>query len=93
MHPLTPGGGCASDNSVYNQVANIPTNAHKEIKMNILSKSIFFACILLIFAGTSASAQNVKIHADLRITLERTMCFGTCPDYKLTIRANGSVLF
>jgi hypothetical protein len=30
---------------------------------------------------------------DLMITLERTMCFGTCPDYKLTITADGAVVF
>jgi acetamidase/formamidase len=27
------------------------------------------------------------------ITLERTVCFGTCPDYKLTIKSDGSVTF
>jgi hypothetical protein len=35
--------------------------------------------------------QNVP--RDLMITLERTVCFGTCPDYKLTITADGAVVF
>jgi hypothetical protein len=35
--------------------------------------------------------QNVP--QDLMITLERTGCFGTCPIYKLTITAEGEVVF
>jgi acetamidase/formamidase len=38
-----------------------------------------------IFASTQGKA-------DL-ITLERTVCFGTCPDYKVTISSNGAVTF
>jgi uncharacterized protein DUF6438 len=30
---------------------------------------------------------------DLRIILDRTVCFGTCPEYTLTIDANGKVTF
>jgi hypothetical protein len=30
---------------------------------------------------------------DTVITLERTECFGTCPSYKLSISANGEVVF
>lgn len=30
---------------------------------------------------------------DLRITLDRTMCYGICPDYTLTIEANGKITF
>src|SRR5215475_12263762 len=33
------------------------------------------------------------IPKDLMITLERTGCFGACPIYKLTITANGAVVF
>jgi hypothetical protein len=36
-------------------------------------------------AGGSATADS--------IVLERTVCFGTCPAYRLRIAANGSVLF
>jgi uncharacterized protein DUF6438 len=35
--------------------------------------------------------QNVP--QDLMITLERTECYGTCPVYKLTITADGAVVF
>lgn len=30
---------------------------------------------------------------DLHITLDRTMCYGTCPDYTLTVDADGTVMF
>lgn len=59
----------------------------------MLPKSIIFVLLLISFVTCSASAQTVKIPADLVITMERTMCFGTCPDYKLTIKANGTVTF
>lgn len=59
----------------------------------MLPKSIIFVLLLLSFVTYSASAQTVEIPSDLVITMERTVCFGTCPDYKLTIKANGSVTF
>lgn len=31
--------------------------------------------------------------ADIEITLERSACFGTCPDYRVTITGDGSVRF
>ncbi|CAN5294869.1 hypothetical protein BH10ACI1_BH10ACI1_01500 [soil metagenome] len=34
-----------------------------------------------------------EIPNDLLITLGRTACYGTCPIYKLTVKADGSVLF
>ena len=61
--------------------------------MKILSRFVFFASALFIFTLISASAQRVKVPADLEITLQRTMCFGTCPDYTLTIKANRRVTF
>jgi hypothetical protein len=32
-------------------------------------------------------------HQDTVITLERTMCYGPCPDYRLIIYGNGIVIF
>jgi hypothetical protein len=34
-----------------------------------------------------------QVPPDTLITLERTPCYGTCPSYKLTISADGSVVF
>jgi len=38
-------------------------------------------------------ALTLSLTAGPVITLERTTCFGTCPAYKLTIFADGMVLF
>src|SRR5262245_50239604 len=44
--------------------------------------------------GYSAqTAPPQTIPQDLMITLERTECFGSCPDYKLTVAADGAVVF
>jgi len=54
---------------------------------------------LLILAGcnrepkSTAIVLSEKIPRDLVIVLERDICFGFCPAYKLTISANGSVEF
>jgi hypothetical protein len=37
-----------------------------------------------------ASSANLN---DAVITLERTLCFGTCPAYKLTVHGNGVVIW
>jgi hypothetical protein len=42
-------------------------------------------------SGQAATSQNIP--QDLKITLERTACYGTCPAYKLTITADGAVVF
>ena len=34
-----------------------------------------------------------EVPIDTVITLERTLCYGMCPSYKLTISADGAVLF
>jgi hypothetical protein len=55
--------------------------------------------------NTMSSVENTKnvnlpnqstsqeITKDLVITLERTVCFGTCPAYKLTVKSDGTVSF
>jgi hypothetical protein len=52
---------------------------------------------LLFFTVIQADAQSLlkagKIPADLQIRLSRSACFGICPDYSLTIEADGKVIF
>jgi hypothetical protein len=54
---------------------------------------------LLILAGSNCGLKSTgiapikEIPTDLVIIIERGICFGTCPAYKLTISANGSVEF
>ena len=43
------------------------------------------------FSGRTVISQDIP--QDLMITLERTSCFGICPVYKLTITADGAVVF
>lgn len=43
------------------------------------------------YSDRTAIPQGIP--RDLKITLERTECFGFCPVYKLTITADGSVVF
>ena len=53
--------------------------------------------IVIAVSALSVTAQSLlsggRVPKDLKITLERTVCFGTCPDYKLTIDSQGRVLF
>ena len=55
--------------------------------------------ILLIAICACSSLSNTPypepqdIPPDTLITLERTICFGTCPAYTLTISADGAVVF
>ena len=43
------------------------------------------------YSGQAVISQDVP--QDLMITLERTACYGFCPVYKLTITADGAVVF
>jgi len=49
------------------------------------------ACHGACYSGQTANPQDIP--QDLMITLERLGCFGTCPVYKLTIAADGAVVF
>ncbi len=60
---------------------------------------IFMAIVSLLGYGAAtrrcqiADASSQDVPTDTVITLERTECFGTCPDYKITISADGNVIF
>lgn len=57
-----------------------------------INRVTFFASAALTCALFARSyAQDIP--QDTLITLERTACYGFCPDYKLTISADGSVTF
>src|SRR5579862_9270632 len=48
---------------------------------------------LLIVAQPGFGQTKNSIPSDTKIVLERTACFGSCPIYKLTISADGTVEF
>jgi hypothetical protein len=65
-----------------------------------INRLIVFAALFsaLAFAQTNSRFQTVEARAqtippDTLITLERTACYGTCPIYKITISAGGTVVF
>lgn len=66
-----------------------------QIKPSVLFASLAAILVLVIGGGfgIQASATAQHLPQDTLITLERTVCYGTCPSYKLTISADGSVLF
>ncbi|MBP7415582.1 MAG: DUF6438 domain-containing protein [Pyrinomonadaceae bacterium] len=47
----------------------------------------------LLFCGSFSAYSQQDIPKDFILTLERTMCFGWCPAYTLTINADGTVKF
>ena len=49
-------------------------------------------CALAIGVGIAA-AQDAEIPADTSIRLQRTACFGPCPEYSVTIDARGVVTY
>lgn len=64
-----------------------------------LQTSLFASlAAILVLTGTGALGIRAngaahQVPQDTRITLERTICYGTCPSYKVIISADGSVLF
>jgi hypothetical protein len=51
------------------------------------------AITVLLFVFTGLSAWSQEVPKDWKVTLERPGCFGSCPNYKITIDANGAVYF
>jgi hypothetical protein len=54
--------------------------------------AVTFCCALT--PSTAASSYFPKTNPlKLKISLQRTACLGSCPDYKVTLRGNGRVIF
>jgi hypothetical protein len=53
----------------------------------------FTAIVLLLSAGCARGAQTTTPAEPLEITLQRTGCFGTCPDYTVTLNGDGTVVY
>ena len=58
-------------------------------------KRLLMASILILIAALACSAQTSSQDKDriTEVTLERTSCFGTCPDYKVTLRRDGTIIY
>jgi len=62
---------------------------HTEVVVGLALGIAFVVLFSLIFGqgGRNPNSENIVI------TLDRTSCFGFCPDYSLTIYGNGTVLY
>jgi hypothetical protein len=63
--------------------------------MTILQK-ILAACagaMLLALTGCASAAQQSPVPKDFSVTLERSICFGWCPDYRVSVAADGLVRY
>jgi hypothetical protein len=49
------------------------------------------SCIAVVCVALAFSAQSRASSDDFSLTLERSGCLGTCPDYKVTIQSNGTL--
>jgi hypothetical protein len=49
--------------------------------------------LILVASYSSVPVVQSNVPPDTVITLERTMCYGPCPMYALTVKADGSVSF
>ena len=60
-----------------------------------MMKRLLMASILILIAALACSAQTSSQDKDriTEVTLERTSCFGTCPDYKVTLRRDGTIIY
>lgn len=64
----------------------------------MITRFIVSFFISLLFAVSNSSVSHLSAYAeffaaDTLIQMERTVCFGTCPSYELTIHGNRSVVF
>ncbi|MBI3652445.1 MAG: hypothetical protein HY231_15600 [Acidobacteria bacterium] len=55
--------------------------------------ALIFLLLLSEWSGSQPISRRENIPKDTVITMERTVCYGTCPHYKLTIYADGKVVF
>ncbi len=49
--------------------------------------------LVLLPAGGCASAAQTPSPEPVEITLQRTTCFGTCPEYTVTLKDDGTVSY
>lgn len=61
--------------------------------MNILAKLAVFSATALLAACAAAGMLPPQAQQQATITLTRTVCFGFCPDYSVTITSDGEVTY
>src|SRR5947208_1474873 len=83
--------------TIWTRISTTSAKIFWERKSNghMIRRSIILLSVILGIAAFMAGVSSAQkaIPRDLRITLERSTCFGTCPDYKLTVTGDGTVVF
>jgi hypothetical protein len=64
-----------------------------EFKRTLLSLAMLVMISACSSLSSTPSPESQDIPSDTIITLDRTMCLGTCPSYNLSVRADGTVVF
>lgn len=53
----------------------------------------FAVVTVIVLSGCATAAQMSSAAEPIEISIARTACFGTCPDYKVTMRQDGTVTY
>ena len=61
--------------------------------MRLVSLGLLVLVVVIWVNGFARPLSQESIPPDTLITLERTICYGTCPSYRLTGSASGAVTF
>ena len=72
---------------------NTMTTKRHCMKKYPLTAALLAAVILIIVGCAGTQTPMPDDLDDVVITLERTVCFGVCPEYKLTVYGNGTVVY
>lgn len=72
-----------------------PTGAVNEQGMTILRRFLiaFGAAAIVACAPVNSPAETPPVNSNVEIILTRSVCFGFCPDYTVTISGDGQVRY
>lgn len=65
----------------------------RTLQIMFLPLIALLATSVRVVEGSPSEQSSGQVPPDTLITLERTRCYGMCPSYKITISADGSVIF
>jgi len=74
------------------------TKRHREIKAPQVKgatklRALLLLAFIIVVSASMYPLRNTPLPQDAIITLHRTMCFGTCPVYRITIYGTGEVVY
>lgn len=70
----------------------------QSVRLSLLSAFVATLATALLFAGAAAAREHrttppIRNWNSLRITLDRGLCFGRCPAYRVSIHGDGRVVY